>query len=220
MKAKLLTVMALLTIVTLPAMAQSSTEAAKGQSEAKSAINPDKSDRPSPSRVKRAEDFVPMAAISNMFEIQSSNLAVQKSQNDAVKAFATKIGEDHFTVAANLNNAVDQSETQIPVPIDLDAAHEGMLRKLEASQQQGFDKIYVQMQMKAHKDTIALFEAFTKNGADGPLKDFASQTLLILKGHLQMIKISASSLCRDPRCLLSALVNRLVINDAFYFGWR
>ena len=187
MTGRLLTAIAALAIAAGPAIAQDATPTPNGQSEAKSAMEPAKADRPMPSMVERPADFVPMAAIGNTFEIQSSNLALQKSKNDDIRAFATKMGEDHSTAANELAAAVDQSKTGTPVPMDLDAPHEAMLRQLEASQSADFDRLYLRMQTKAHDEAIALFQAFSRNGPDGPLKTFASKTLPTLKQHRQMI---------------------------------
>ena len=187
MKGQTLIALAMLTVPLSPTFAQDQAPTANGTSEAKSAMEPAKGDRPMPSKVRRAADFVPMAAIGNTFEIQSSNLALQKSKNGAIRAFATKMGEDHSTAASKLAAAVDQSETKTQVPLDLDASHEDMLRQLEASQSPDFDALFIQMQTKAHDEAIALFEAFSSNGPDGPLKDFASKTLPTLKEHRQMI---------------------------------
>ena len=190
---RILTTAAILGLALAPALAQDKAPTANGKSEAKSAMEPAKGDRPMPSKVWRAADFVPMAAIGNTFEIQSSNLALQKSKNKAIQAFATKMGEDHSTAATNLAAAVDQSKTKTPVPLDLDAGHENMFRQLQTAQTPDFDKLFIKMQTKAHDEAIALFEAFSKNGPDGPLKDFASKTLPTLKEHRQMIgKIRSS----------------------------
>ena len=178
---------AILGLAAAPTMAQDKAPTANGKSEAKSAMEPAKGDRPMPSQVRRAADFVPMAAIGNTFEIQSSNLALQKSENKDIQAFATKMGEDHSAAATKLAAAVDQSKAKTQVPLDLDAAHEDMLNKLEAAQTPNFDKLFIKMQTKAHDEAIALFEAFSKNGPDGPLKDFASKTLPTLKEHRAMI---------------------------------
>jgi Domain of unknown function (DUF4142) len=49
-----------------------------------------------------------------------------------------------------------------------------------------FDQSYDQAQMKAHKDAVALFEAYSKSGDNPELKSWAAKTLPQLKEHLSM----------------------------------
>lgn len=48
-----------------------------------------------------SEEFVTMAASSDMFEIQSSQLAMQNSKQDSVRQFAEMMVADHTKPARN-----------------------------------------------------------------------------------------------------------------------
>ena len=193
MRKQFLTAAAILSAMMMAAQAQNQGLGADNPSVAKSAMQPAGADHPVPSKVATAADFVPMAAIGNTFEIQSSNLALQKSKSAAIRDFATKMGEDHSTAAANLDQAVARSPSGPQVPLGLDARHEDLLRQLDVSNTPDFDALYVKMQTEAHDEAIALFEAYSNNGPDGPLKDFAAKTLPTLKKHRRMIDDIAAS---------------------------
>jgi putative membrane protein len=58
--------------------------------------------------------------------------------------------------------------------------------KLKAKSGKDFDQSYDQIQVKAHQEAVALFEAYTRGGDNADLKSWAAQTLPHLKEHLSM----------------------------------
>lgn len=56
--------------------------------------------------------------------------------------------------------------------------------KVKATLPTAFDSEQ-QVQVKAHRDAVAVFEAYGKSGDNADLKNWASQTLPHLKEHLQ-----------------------------------
>jgi hypothetical protein len=50
------------------------------------------------------------------------------------------------------------------LPSALDAEHQKMLDDLKAKSGKDFDQSYDQVQLKAHRDAVALFEAYAKGG--------------------------------------------------------
>jgi len=48
-----------------------------------------------------------------------------------------------------------------------------------------FQAAYVDAQVRAHDDTVVLFQSFAENGPDGSLKDFATKTLPTPQQHQQ-----------------------------------
>src|ERR1700704_3626535 len=64
-------------------------------------------------------DFVKKAAISDMFEIQSSQLAAQPA-NEPAKAFASQMITDHQKTASELKSMVQSGKTDASVPSDLE----------------------------------------------------------------------------------------------------
>jgi putative membrane protein len=130
-------------------------------------------------------EFSNLAAVSNMFEIESSTLANDKSQNADVKAFAEQMIADH-TKAGQEMTAAAGSENLTP-PTQLDATHQAQLDELKAAEGEAFDAAYISAQVKAHDDAVALFEGYSTAGPDGALKDFAVKTLPTLKMHQERV---------------------------------
>ena len=133
-----------------------------------------------------AQDFVKKVAISDMFEIQSSQLALSKQPDKDTKPFAQKMVMDHQKTSKELKSLVDGGKVKATLPSALDAEHQKMLDDLKAKNGKDFDSSYDQIQVKAHQDAIALFDAYAKDGDDPELKRWAAKTLPHLKEHLTM----------------------------------
>jgi len=132
------------------------------------------------------QDFVNLAAQSDMLEIQSSKLALQKSDSEKTKTFAQHMIDDHTKTSTELKDLVSSGKVKVSAPSTLDKTHEAKLDKLTKSNGQDFTKQYDDMQVSAHKDAVSRFERYGKDGDNPDLKAFASKTLPTLKEHLQM----------------------------------
>jgi putative membrane protein len=133
-----------------------------------------------------AQDFVTKVAISDMFEIQSSQLALSKEADADTKPFAEKMVQDHQKTSSELKGLVEASMVKLTLPTSLDAEHQKMLNELSAKSGKDFDQTYDQIQVKAHREAVALFEAYSKSGEDAELRAWAGKTLPHLKEHLSM----------------------------------
>jgi putative membrane protein len=136
--------------------------------------------------VPSVQDFVNKVAISDMFEIQSSQLALTKQADADTKPFAEKMVQDHQKTSGELKALVDGGKVKATLPTALDSDHQKMLDDLKAKNGKDFDQSYDQIQVKAHRDAVALFEAYSKGGDNADLKGWAGQTLPHLKEHLSM----------------------------------
>jgi putative membrane protein len=128
--------------------------------------------------------FVTKAANGGMFEVESSELAVDRAQNAEVKSFARQMIKDHGKANKELQSAA--SGLGAEVPSALDAKHAQALQKLEGMKGPQFDQAYVQAQRDAHRDAVALFSTYSK--ANGALSAWAAQTLPVLQQHQQHIQ--------------------------------
>jgi putative membrane protein len=132
-----------------------------------------------------AQDFVTEAAQSNMFEIQSSKLALG-SADSATKDFAQKMIDDHTRTTAELKAAVGNGKARVTLPADMSTTQQSMLTKLHDLQGTNFDKQYHSDQVSGHKDAVLLFQRYSKDGGDVQLKDWAGRTLPALQQHMEM----------------------------------
>ena len=133
--------------------------------------------------IPTTKDFAKEAAISDMFEVQSSKLATTKLTGSD-KDFADQMITDHTKTTTELT---DQAKADnIPVPGAMDSSHQNMLDKLSKLDGAEFRKQYFDDQVSGHKDAVSLFERYGKGGDNAKLKDWAAKTLPTLKHHLEM----------------------------------
>jgi putative membrane protein len=131
------------------------------------------------------QDFVTEAAQSDLFEIQSSKLALN-SADAPTKDFAQKMIDDHTKTTTELKGAVGKGEAQATLPTDMSSSQQSMLAKLRDLHGTDFDKQYHSDQVSVHKDAVSLFQRYGKDGADPQLKTWAATTSPALEHHLEM----------------------------------
>lgn len=133
----------------------------------------------------KTEDFVAEAATSDMFEIESSKLALEKS-DDATKAFAQQMITDHEKTTADLKGLVASRKVQVALPTAMTSSQQDELNKLKGLQGADFTKEYHGDQEDAHKDAVDLFKRYGDGGDNADLKAWANATRPALEHHLQM----------------------------------
>jgi len=131
------------------------------------------------------EDFVKEVAMSDMLEIQSSKLALEKGDAQA-KSFAQRMITDHQKTTAELQGLIKTGTVKVTPPPELDSVHQSKLDKLRKETDRDFANSYDELQVSAHKDAVSLFERYAKGGDNPQLKDWAGKTLPTLQQHLQM----------------------------------
>jgi putative membrane protein len=131
------------------------------------------------------QDFVKTVAISDMFEVQSGQLASEKAENDEVQSFGKQMVDDHTKTTDELKDLVGDENLKVALPPKLDEQHQTKLDKLKGLSGSAFDKEYVRIQIDAHENAVALFEAYASAGENDKLKAWAKNTLPTLTGHLE-----------------------------------
>lgn len=134
--------------------------------------------------------FIEKAAVSGMYELESSKLALATSADPEVKAFAQMMIDDHEKANAGLNAAVLAAGlTPTPeLPKILDKDHQDELNDLKTKTGTDFDEEYVSDQEDAHEDAVALFKDYAADGDNTVLQKFASETLPTLEAHKKHVE--------------------------------
>jgi putative membrane protein len=132
--------------------------------------------------------FVNKAAQGGMAEVELGQLATQKGQSQQVKDFGQKMVDDHSKANDQLKSIASQENITLPTGLDAkDQAVKDRLSKLSGAQ---FDKAYMQDMVQDHNQDVAEFQKEASNGKDPAVKNFAQQTLPVLKEHLKMAETS------------------------------
>lgn len=133
----------------------------------------------------KTQDFVQEAATSDMFEIESSKLALERS-DDATKSFAQQMITDHQKTSEELKGLVDGGKVQATLPTAMTSSQQDMLKKLQDLKGDDFTKQYRSDQEEAHEDAVDLFKRYGEEGENADLKAWAASTRPALEHHLQM----------------------------------
>lgn len=131
------------------------------------------------------EDFVDEASAKGIAEIEAGKMALQKSQSADVKTFAQMMIDDHTAANTKLKAIAEQKKLKVSDDAQLMDKAKAMILDIR---EESFDRSYANNQVKAHEQTIELFEEEAKDSKDAELKAFAEATLPKLKAHLAKAK--------------------------------
>ncbi len=132
-----------------------------------------------------APGYMAMAASSDQFEIQSSQLAHQMAQSPAVHNMANMLIADH-TRSSQMLVAAAQSAGLTPPPPALLPPHQAMLDQLRAAGSgPSFDLAFQQIQLQAHQEALALHQNYSASGDVPTLRTVAGQIVPVIQTHLQ-----------------------------------
>lgn len=133
----------------------------------------------------KTQDFVQEAAASDMFEIESSKLAVERG-DEATKAFAQQMITEHEKTSSELKKMVGDLKLSNPPANAMSSAQQGMLDELKELQGADFNEEYHDQQVTAHENAVDLFKRYGEEGETPELKAWAAKTLPALQHHLEM----------------------------------
>lgn len=141
--------------------------------------------------------YVDQAAAGDRFEIDSSKLALEKSKNEDIRAFAQMMIRDHTASSAKLQ-ALLKKEKMDEAPTGLDQNHQAQFDQISSQSNDEFDSSYVKAQVSGHEAALALHKSYAATGTDKGLKAFAAATAKIVAVHLEHVKLLAKKLNVAP----------------------
>ena len=144
------------------------------------------------------KSFLKDAAEGANAEVSASQIAVTQSSNAEVKAFAQSMIDDHGKAGAELKGLAEQKGVKVSdTPTMLKKAEIKMLSERKGS---SFDQHYADsIGVKAHEDTIKLFQKEVDKGTDPDVKAWASKTLPALQHHLAMAQALKAKADAEPK---------------------
>ncbi|TKC59206.1 DUF4142 domain-containing protein [Pedobacter hiemivivus] len=126
--------------------------------------------------------FALSAATGGMMEVEAAGIAVNRSKDPSVKAFATRLLNDHSKANEELKRIVEEKGLQVAQRLPATLA--GHLAKLNTLSDRAFDVQYLQMMINDHHNALQLFTDGSRL-ADTQLKAFAVKTLPLIEQHYQ-----------------------------------
>jgi putative membrane protein len=137
------------------------------------------------------EWFYRKAAEAGMAEVQTGEMAQDKATSPALKAFAAMMVRDHTEANEKLQRIAAARDIDLPrSPGLINMARE---KKAEMKSGASFDEDYIQQQVRAHQDAVALLQREIDSGKDPDALAFARERLPKVKAHLARIHQIAAS---------------------------
>lgn len=144
---------------------------------------------PSPSAAAMPRDamgYVAKAGASDLYEIQSSQLAQQKGASAEVKRFAGMMIQ-HHTMTTEQVTAAARTAGLTPPPPALEPRQQAMITELQGLSGAAFDAAYVRQQRMAHDEALALHSGYAQNGDTPALRDTAKKAVPIIRQHIAQL---------------------------------
>ncbi len=138
--------------------------------------------------VKDTPDFIRTAAQSDMFEIRSSKLALQRSADPEVKKFARHMIAAHTKMSAEMKALVDKEGLSANLPADPGSDLNGKLDDLQKAAPEDFDRKYLDDQKGGHEAALGMFKSYAEKGKDDEIKAAASGAVPMIQSHLDEVK--------------------------------
>jgi len=133
-------------------------------------------------------DYMSKAAMGDLFEIQSSRLALQRANSQEVKDFADMMVKDHMQATKKLEAAAQEQKITISPPSKLDADHQRTLDQLTKAEGGSFERAYIQAQLQAHQKALDMHRDYAKSGDNPQLKQVAGEIPKVVAQHLERVK--------------------------------
>lgn len=149
---------------------------------------------PQSAATRQADAYLFHAGAGDVFEITSSMMAVQKSQNPQVRAFATML-IDHHTQMTNQTLIAAKTGGVMPPPPELSPMQKSMIGQLHTATGVAFDRLYVQQQVPAHQMALQINQGYSRSGDNPALRQNAASAVPIVQAHLAQ----AQQLARNVR---------------------
>ena len=131
-------------------------------------------------------DFVEKATLSNMFEIEASKLALERSKVQPVKDFAKMLVDAHTTGLSELQSLSTAAAVTPPTALNTD--YTAKLEALRNAKVEDFDDVYIDQQTEVHENALGLMKDFAINGKDAGLRAFAAKTAMTVDEHLNKVR--------------------------------
>ncbi len=140
-----------------------------------------------------ALSYVLLAGSGDLFEIRSSQLALQRSVSPELRAYAQTMVEQHPQLTQTLLASALQGGVVAPPPTLINR-HANFLNMLSASGPDQFDLTYLRMMAVNHNESALLHTYYAQAGDNPSLRTAAAAAAPVVTAHLQHARALAMRL--------------------------
>jgi putative membrane protein len=135
-----------------------------------------------------AQAFVQNAAVSDLYEIEAGRVALERSIDPELRTVARRLTEDHQRSSRVMARRIAMAGVNIVPPHQLDQRRQGMIDNLRAADDASFDDVFLQQQVSAHQEALALHGGYAEQGDNLALRTVASAMRPVVAEHLRILK--------------------------------
>ncbi len=137
-----------------------------------------------------AASFIRNVAISDRYEIEAAELALERAQSPRVKEIAQQMMRDHTTSTHQLKSALRMNETrgESSPPERVDERRQKWLDELRKAPDGDFDETYLEQQVAAHKEVVELLSSYRDRGDNPQLRSLAAGAAPVVERHLRHVQ--------------------------------
>lgn len=132
---------------------------------------------------QQVTEFMTQAAASDMFEIETGNMAVSKGALASTQTFGAELVSDHTNSSNELKALA--AKMNVTLPTTLPADKQALRTELAALNAMPFDRRFASVQVDAHRQAVALYEDAEGDIENAEVRAFIQKTLPVLREHLQ-----------------------------------
>ena len=133
------------------------------------------------------DTFFTLAAMQgDTYEINSAQLATERTSNAQIQDFAQQLIQDHTDTSQRLTEiATQMNEADVDPTLRPNPVFQIMIAGLTNLQGEAFDREFVRQQVIAHQAAIDFYRIAAESAQHEDLRAFANETLPVLRQHLQ-----------------------------------
>lgn len=142
---------------------------------------------PAAAQVMTPAQYVSTAGASDLFEVTSSKLVLQTTQDPKVRAFAQMMIADHGKSTAQVKAAAARARVRVAPP-KLNPLQTELVSELRAETGTARDARYIAEQKAAHNQALDVHKAYAMDGTSAPLKAAAANIAPVVQHHVDALK--------------------------------
>lgn len=132
------------------------------------------------------QQFTTGSGQTNMAEQVIGQLAMQRSQNEGVRALAQLTMRDHAAVQTQLTSAAPIAALSLPQSVSSEQS--ALATKLSTLSGAEFDLEYAKAQVQGHERSVTSYEREISQGKNESIRAVATQNLATIREHLRHSK--------------------------------
>lgn len=134
-------------------------------------------------REMRDDEFLRRATEGGLAQIAFAKVAIEKGSAD-VKEFAQKMLDDHTAINKDLAGVADQ--LGVMVPTRMNKQDQAELSKLSSLKGDAFDREYITVEVRDHREDLHQFRLEVMNATDQNLQNQVAKQAGTLREHMRL----------------------------------